>query len=103
MSESEGRKSGLDTPKLDELERAVRRALRQLEVWRERAVASEAERRRLQELVDRLDQEEGDPDDLVSELKRLRSENEKLRDRLMKGLEQAEELAREVEFLEDSR
>ena len=42
MSESEGRKLSIEFPKFGELEGAVRRALRQLEVWRERASASAA-------------------------------------------------------------
>lgn len=105
MSESEGRKPAVEFPKFDALEDAVRRALRQLEVWRERAAASEAERRRLQETIDKMEELAGDldPSAAASELERLREENERLRRRLREGREQAEKLAREVEFLEDAR
>ncbi|NIR42592.1 MAG: hypothetical protein GWN99_01765 [Gemmatimonadetes bacterium] len=104
MSESEGHKPTIEFPKFQELEAAVGRALRQLEVWRERATASEAERRRLQEVIDGMG-EVGDlaPADAAAELERLRKENEELRQRLAEGRRQAEKLAREVEFLEDAR
>lgn len=104
MSQSEERKQTIEFPQLDALEAAVRRALRQLEVWRERASASEAERRRLQDVLDNLGQVgELEASDAASELGRLRAENEKLRKQLEDGLRQAEKLAREVEFLEDAR
>ena len=105
MSEFEARKSGIEFPKFDALEAAVRRALRQLEVWRERAQASEAERRRLQDTLDQLKQasSELDPAEMAAEIERLRAANEQLRSQLADGLRQAEKLAREVEFLEDSR
>jgi regulator of replication initiation timing len=104
MSQSEERKHTIEFPQLDALESAVRRALRQLEVWRERASASEAERRRLQDVLDNLGQVgELDASDAAGELGRLRAENEKLRKQLEDGLRQAEKLAREVEFLEDAR
>ncbi|UCF20851.1 MAG: hypothetical protein JSU87_05435 [Gemmatimonadota bacterium] len=105
MSESEGRKPGIEFPKFEALEAAVRRALRQLEVWRERAQGSEAERRRLQDLLDQIKRGSADldPGEMAAELERLRAENERLRAQLEEGLRQAEKLAREVEFLEDSR
>ena len=105
MSESEGRKLSIEFPKLDELESAVARALRQLEVWRERAAASEAERRRLQEVLDDMKgvSKDLDPAEAAGELKRLRDENEALRVRLKDGRQMAEQLAREVQFLEDAR
>jgi chromosome segregation ATPase len=105
MSESEGRKLSIDFPKLDELEASVARALRQLEVWRERAAASEAERRRLQEILDGMKGASADLDPAAAadELKRLRDENEELRSRLREGRQMAEQLAREVQFLEDAR
>lgn len=105
MSESEGRKLSIEFPKFDELEGAVRRALRQLEVWRERASASEAERRRLRDVVEQLKSASSalDPAEAAGELKRLREENERLRSQLAEGRRQAEKLAREVEFLEDAR
>ncbi|MGD2215422.1 MAG: hypothetical protein PVJ64_01645 [Gemmatimonadales bacterium] len=104
MSQSEERKQAIEFPQFDALEGAVRRALRQLEVWRERATASEAERRRLQELLDKLGKVgELDASDAAGELGRLRAENEELRRQLEDGLRQAEKLAREVEFLEDAR
>lgn len=105
MSESEGRRPSIEFPKLDALEAAVRRVLRQLEVWRERATASEAERRRLQEVLDQMGKvtEELDPSEAASEIQRLRAENERLRRQLQEGRRQAERLAREVEFLEDAR
>ncbi len=104
MSPSEGRKPSIDFPKFDALEATVRRALRQLEVWRERATASEAERRRLQQLLDdlgKVTEELGAPE-AAQEIARLRAENEKLRKQLSEGRRQAEQLAREVEFLEDA-
>ncbi len=104
MSESEGRKPTIEFPKFDELEAVVRRALRQLEVWRERATASEAERRRLQDVIDRMGQiGDLEPSAAADELQRLRAENEGLRQQLEQGRHQAEKLAREVEFLEDAR
>ncbi len=104
MSQSEERKPTIEFPQFDALEAAVRRVLRQLEVWRERANASEAERRRLQQLVDSLGKVgELDASDAAGQLERLRAENEKLRRQLEEGRRQAEKLAREVEFLEDAR
>ncbi len=105
MSESEGRKLTIDFPKLDELEAAVVRALRQLDVWRERAAASEAERRRLQGIMDDMKgvSKDFDPTAATDELKRLRDENEELRGRLQDGRQMAEQLAQEVQFLEDAR
>jgi hypothetical protein len=105
MSESEGRKLSIEFPKFEEMEGAVRRALRQLEVWRERAQASEAERRRLQEVIEqmRMASAEFDPAEAADELRRLREDNERLRKRLDDGRQQAEKLAREVQFLEDAR
>ncbi len=104
MSESEGRKTTIDFPKFDQLESAVRRALRQLEVWRGRATASEAERRRLQDIIERMGQI-GDlkPAQAAEELQRLRKENEELRSLLREGRRQVEKLAGDVEFLEDAR
>ncbi len=105
MSESEGRKLSIEFPKFDELEAAVRRALRQLDVWRERAAASEAERRRLQDVVGQLRSASSalDPAETADEIKRLREENDRLRRQLAEGRRQAEKLAREVQFLEDAR
>ena len=105
MSESEGRKPTIEFPKFDELEAAVRRALRQLEVWHERAAASETERRRLQDVIDRMGKITGDLDPVAAtdELERLRVENERLRAQLEEGRRRAEKLTREVEFLEDAR
>lgn len=105
MSHSEGRKPQIEFPKLDELEALVRRALRQLEVWRERAAASEAERRRLQAVVDGVKRVSADldPVEATAELERLRAENEELRRRLEEGRKRAEQLARDVQFLEDAR
>jgi len=105
MSESEGRKLSIEFPKLEELEAAVRRALRQLDVWRERAAASEAERRRLHDVVEALKSASSvlDPAEAAEEIKRLRAENERLRGQLAEGRRQAEKLAREVQFLEDAR
>ncbi len=104
MSPSEGRKPSIDFPKLDALEATVRRALRQLEVWRERATASEAERRRLQRALDDLGKVTDDlgATEAAEEIRRLRAENNRLREQLREGRRQAEQLAREVEFLEDS-
>ncbi|UCC73248.1 MAG: hypothetical protein JSV86_01405 [Gemmatimonadota bacterium] len=104
MSQSEERKPTIEFPQLDALEAAVRRALRQLEVWRERATASEAERRRLQEVLDSLGKVgEIDASEAAGELEHLRAENAMLRKRLEDSRIQAEKLAREVEFLEDAR
>jgi hypothetical protein len=105
MSQSEGRRPGIEFPKLDALELAVRRVLRQLEVWRERAAASEADRRRLQEIVDGIGRvsETLDPAQAGAEIDRLREENARLRHQLEDGRRQAEKLARDVEFLEDAR
>jgi chromosome segregation ATPase len=94
----------MEFPKFDELESVIRRALRQLEVWRERASNSEAERRRLQDVIERVGQiGDLEPASAADELERLRRENEILRAQLEKGRAQAEKLAREVEFLEDAR
>ena len=81
------------------------RALRQLDVWRERAAASEAERRRLQDVLEDVKggSKNFDPTAAADELKRLRYENEELRSRLQEGRQMAEQLAREVQFLEDAR
>lgn len=106
MSESEVRKAAIEQfPKLDALEAATRRALRQLEVWRERASASETERRRLQQVVQEMGQISGTLDAVGAseELRRLREQNEKLRRQLADGRRRAEQLAREVEFMEDAR
>ena len=105
MSESEGRKLSIEFPKFDEMEAAVRRALRQLDVWRERATASEAERRRLQDVVEQLKSASStlDPAEAADELRRLQEENQRLRSQLAEGRRQAEKLAREVQFLEDAR
>jgi hypothetical protein len=105
MSEFEERKPSIDFPRFDELETTVRRALRQLEVWRERAAASEAERRRLQDVLDKMGKISGELDASAAagELERLREDNDKLRRQLSQGRHQAEKLAREVEFLEDAR
>ena len=105
MSESEGRKLSIEFPSFEELEAAVRRALRQLDVWRERATASEAERRRLREVVEQLKSASGalDPAETAEEIGRLRAENERLRSRLAEARRQAEKLAGEVQFLEDAR
>jgi len=105
MSHSEGRKPKIEFPKFDELESLVRRALRQLEVWRERAAASESERQRLQSLLDGMKQAsaELDPAEATAELQRLREENEELRQRLEQGRQRVEQLAREVQFMEDAR
>lgn len=105
MSESEGNSQGPELDPLDSLEAAVQRALRQLDVWRERALASESERRRLEEKLAELagPLDDGDPPDLRAEVERLQEKNEELRDRLAEGRRQAEEIARQVEFLEDTR
>ncbi len=105
MSGSEERRPSVDFPKFDALEAAVRRAMRQLEVWRERATASEAERRRLQQVLDDLGKvtEDLNVSEAAMEIERLRTENEALRQRLQEGRRQAEQLAREIEFLEDAR
>ncbi len=105
MSESEARKASLELPRFDALEAAIGRAMRQLEVWRERATASERERRRLQDIVDGMGRvsSELDPAELYAELNKLRAENDRLRQQLSEGSRQAEQLAREVEFLEDTR
>lgn len=105
MSESEGRKLSIEFPKLDELDAAIQRILRQLKVWRERAAASEAERRRLQAVLDEMRgiSSELDPVEAADEVKRLKQENEQLRRRLREGRSRAEQLAREVQFLEDAR
>jgi chromosome segregation ATPase len=105
MSESEGRKPSIDFPKLDELDAAVQRILRQLKVWRERAAASEAERRRLQAVIDEMRGISRELDPLVAadEVKRLKEENEQLRRQLRDGRSRAQQLAREVQFLEDAR
>jgi chromosome segregation ATPase len=105
MSESEGRKLSIEFPKLDELDAAVQRILRQLKVWRERAAASEAERRRLQAVLDEMRgiSTELDPVEAADEVKRLKQENEQLRRKLREGRSRAEQLAREVQFLEDAR
>lgn len=106
MSVSEGRRPAIEEfPRIDALEEATRRALRQLEVWRERAAASEAERRRLQKVIDDMGEisESLDASAVSSEIGRLRRQNEKLRRRLEEGRRRAEILAREVEFLEDAR
>ena len=106
MSHSEGRsKPGIEFPKLEALEQAVRRALRQLEVWRERASASESERRRLQSVLDEMKDISADldPAEASAELERLREENIDLRQRLEAARDRAEKLARDVQFLEDAR
>lgn len=105
MSGSGDPKHGFRLTKLDELEEAVQRALRQLEIWRERALASEAERRELEEKLGDLQSPSGhgDPAEILNELERLREENRKLRGRLEEGRRRAEEIARQVEFLEDTR
>jgi predicted RNase H-like nuclease (RuvC/YqgF family) len=105
MLHSEGRKPGIDFPKIDELEAVVRRALRQLEVWRERASASETERRRLKAVLEKMKGASAqlDPEQAAGELERLRSENEELRHRLEKGRQRVEELFRDVQLLEDAR
>ncbi len=105
MSGSEERRPAIEFPKFDALEAAVRRVLRQLEVWRERASASEAERRRLKAMIDEMQSvaPELDPSALVEEIERLRAENEQLRHRLREGRSRVEKLVREVEFLEDAR
>ncbi len=104
MLESEGRDSAIELASFDTLEGTVRRALRQLEVWRERAIGSETERRRLQEMLDRVAMKaDADPAELLRELDRLGKENENLRRMLSDGRRQAEKLAQEVEFLEDTR
>lgn len=106
MSESEVRRAAIEEfPRLDALEAATRRALRQLEVWRERASASETERRRLQQVVQEMGQISGTLDAVGAseELRRLRGQNERLRRQLADGRQRAEQLASEVEFLEDAR
>jgi hypothetical protein len=105
MSESEGRKLSIEFPMLDELDAAVRRVVRQLEVWRERAAASEAERRRLQGVLDEMRgiSQDLDPAEAAGEVRRLKEENEALKNRLRAGRSQAERLARDVQFLEDAR
>lgn len=104
MSGSEERDSAVELASLDALEGAVGRALRQLEVWRERAISSETERRRLREILDQVAAEtDSNPADLLRELERLEKENERLRQMLAEGRRQAEKLAREVEFMEDTR
>lgn len=106
MSESEGRRPAIEEfPNLDALEAATRRALRQLEVWRERATVSEVERRRLQKIIDEIDQISGTLDVTAAsgEIRRLRQQNERLRRQLEEGRQRAEQLAREIEFLEDAR
>ncbi len=105
MSGSEERKLAIEFPNFEALEAAVRRGLRQLEVWRERAVASEAERRRLREELEILRgvSQDLEPAAVAGELERLRAENQLLRERLEQGRRQAEKLAQEVEFLEDAR
>lgn len=105
MSRSEGRKPGLELKSFDALEAAVARMIRQLEVWRERAAASEKERQRLQEIVDGLEGEGGDVDvkELHAEVEELRERNGKLERQLEEGRREAQQLAREVEFLEDTR
>ncbi len=103
MSGSEERKPVLELTQFEALEAAVARVLRQLEVWRERAASSESERRRLQAIIDGMETVSADLEvsEVVAEVERLRTENAKLREKLSEGRRQAEQLASEVEFLED--
>jgi len=90
-------------PGFDALEEAIARALRQLDVWRRRAVAADAERRQLRAWLDEIKTADRDPVALARECARLREENAALRARIAEARARAEGIEKRLLFLEDAR
>lgn len=95
--------AGSALPGFDVLEEAIARTVRQLDVWRRRAFAADADRRQLRALLEEVQAGDGDPTVLARELTRLRDENRALRDRLTEARTRAERIEKHLLFLEDAR
>lgn len=102
MSPSAG-PSGGSLPGFGALEEAIGRALRQVEVWRRRAQAADADRRQLRALLEQTQSGEGDPLATARELARLNDENHELRVRLGEARARVERIEKHLTFLEDVR
>lgn len=102
MSPSAG-PSGGSLPGFEALEEAIGRALRQVEVWRRRAQAADADRRQLRALLEQTQSGEGDPLATARELARLNDENQELRVRLGEARARVERIEKHLTFLEDVR
>lgn len=87
----------------DVLEEAIGRALRQVDVWRRRAIAADRERRQLKTLLEEVQVGGGDPAALARELLRLREENRQLHNRLAEARSRVEQIEKQLHFLEDIR
>ncbi len=85
----------------ERLEKAVEASVARVqELGREVAVAR-AERRRLEEHLQRFTSGEENPSDLLSRLQHLQDENRVLLDRLKRGREGVEKLLARIRFLEE--
>jgi predicted RNase H-like nuclease (RuvC/YqgF family) len=102
MSPSAGPDGG-SLPGFEALEEAIRRALRQVEVWRRRAQTADADRRQLRALLEQTHSGEGDPLATARELARLNDENGELRTRLAEARARVERIEKHLTFLEDVR
>lgn len=100
---AEGSASGGPLPGFDTLEEAIARALRQVEVWRRRAQAADADRRQLRTLLEQMQSGEGDPLAVARELGRLSEQNDELRARLAEARARVERIEKHFFFLEDVR
>ncbi len=94
---------GESLPGFEALEGAIARALRQLEVWRRRAVAADAERRQLKALLEATQAAGDDPGKVALELARLREENAHMQARLAEARARVEKIEKHLTFLEDAR
>lgn len=90
-------------PGFDVLEQVIARALRQVEVWRRRAVAADAERRQLKALLQETRAAGDDPAAVARELARLREENTLALTRLAEARSRVEKIEKHLLFLEDAR
>lgn len=104
MSRSAGSNApGSALPGFDALEESIARALRQVDVWRRRAQAADADRRQLRALLEQMQTGTDDPLAVARELDRLREENGALRARLAEARARVERVEKHFFFLEDVR
>lgn len=103
MSNPGGKAEQADRQALQSLEKAVGRALEQLDDFRSRSHDAESKSAELTELLQRFTKDQGEAPRLLSRLTALEGENRDLRGRLEKGREGVERLLARIRFLEGQR